>query len=394
MENKEKKSLDKYFELAKKEEVKYSKDDTKKLIVKYSTAGTVGFISSWWFKTLFDLKIIGFATASLITSFAVYYSFFHNQSNSSSKKAAYPISSNIVNNENIKSVIADYLKEETIASLNKQRNNTKNINSNITTNINVKSSEDNEKESNNDVGNKQNNSNDYYALSQSQYKDNTSNSLLNLCINSTLHNLDLFPTIDNKLNENDPNELKTIVFHFSKKNSYSVTGVTKYSKVLGKSALLVGGKILWTMNDKVSLGLSGYGNTTANKNNFTFTDKKNESVTGYFTFGYGAFDLEYILNPDDLVKFSLMSNIGIGSYKLRSNVTNANASIPWASFYLFEPGLNMEIEINDFIHVGCEASYRYSKVFQSEKKFNNSTRLRDIGSGFISGGLFLKIGLF
>ncbi len=448
MENKDKKSLDKYFVLAKKEKVEYSKEDTKKLLVKYSSAGTLGLLSSWWLKSLFNLKFLGLATGLAITSFTIYYSFFHNKNvhTDFDNNYKYPVSSNMVsdsvsnseknkNNAIEKVEFNDALfannnpetkaKTNALKSLNSaykddddfNSHKVKNVNSiNADNDLNSKSENKlNNKSDNNLINNsnnydnpnestneeagydddiKQNNSIGYYGIGESRYKGISNINTINLFSSRIPNKIILYPRY-----EADPDELKTLMNDFATTNSYTVTGLCKYSKVLGNDAILVGGKVLWTMNDRISIGITGYGNASSTKNKFTFTDYKNESITGNLSYWYGALALEYKINPDDFIKLGIMSNIGMGSYKMvipsdNGSTATTDVSTPWATLWLLEPGINMEIEVHNFFRIGGEVSYRFSSVFQSERKFNSSSELRSVDKNAISAGIFIKIGLF
>ena len=84
----------------------------------------------------------------------------------------------------------------------------------------------------------------------------------------------------------------------------------------------------------------------------------------YLNFGYGGLELEYIIQSDNLVHFSVCTLIGAGGVSYRNSLWNNNEdgwnnwNSPGDAFFVFEPAANVELNIISFFRINAGISYR------------------------------------
>lgn len=161
----------------------------------------------------------------------------------------------------------------------------------------------------------------------------------------------------------------------------------------------IGGQLGFVLNHKLVIGLSGYGLLTdASDYGLSSLDTSNYKLY------YGGLFLKYILMPHSMLHFSVHSLFGAGrfhyedteelyyAYNFRgprgrfSNYYN-DYNIEKDSFYVFEPGVDVMLNLHKNIRIGVGMSYRYVKGLESE--FLNDKDL--VG---ITTQALIKIGTF
>jgi hypothetical protein len=173
--------------------------------------------------------------------------------------------------------------------------------------------------------------------------------------------------------------------------------VVKYTQINSKSAVLVGGRGGWIINHSFIIGGGGYGLVNNIQSNSTiwspfFNDKP------YINFGYGGLELEYIIQSDKLLHFSVITLIGAGGVSYRDNLwddewdnDSDDDDDDWDSpndeFFVFEPGANLELNIASFFRINAGVSYR----------FISGVNMVDLSNNDLAGpaaSLTLKFGSF
>ena len=104
--------------------------------------------------------------------------------------------------------------------------------------------------------------------------------------------------------------------------------------------------------DPGEFGGGGYGLT---KNLNKGEDDISDGST--LSFGYGGFELEYIFGSDKLVHGSIYTLIGGGSLSLMGDETD-NHTIETNEYFVFEPDLNLELNVTKFFRIGLGVGYR------------------------------------
>ena len=118
-------------------------------------------------------------------------------------------------------------------------------------------------------------------------------------------------------------------------NGYFFAVENKFSEMGGGFANFVGVYGGWLINHKLLLGAGGYGKATD---------------VNWFEMGYGGFVVEYFVNPNRLVNFSVKGLVGGGG-----------ASHLWDdSFFVAEPEARMTLNVTEWFRLGLGGGYRWT----------------------------------
>lgn len=135
--------------------------------------------------------------------------------------------------------------------------------------------------------------------------------------------------------------------------------VVKYTLIHDHSALMVGGRGGWIFNHSLVLGGGGYGVATevdAPKGVLP------EEGPLDIEFGYGGFEVEYIVHSNSLTHFSLYTLIGAGDnhyVKDVGPVTESNQTTGESDFvYVLEPAVCGELNVTKWFRLNAGVSYR------------------------------------
>ena len=130
-----------------------------------------------------------------------------------------------------------------------------------------------------------------------------------------------------------------------------------YTQIGDNSAFTAGGKGAWIINHSIGLGMAGSGFATG-KLESKFIDDKDAYLVG----GYGGFLIEPIFYANNPVHFSLPIIIGGGgvTYLRDSYLNNPGSYYPdyYSTFFVFEPGIELELNVVKFMRVAFGVSYR------------------------------------
>lgn len=168
--------------------------------------------------------------------------------------------------------------------------------------------------------------------------------------------------------------------------------VTRVTKVLGESGLLVGGYGGVLIDHRLMIGGGGYGLVTEHR-----ARPEAEVLYSYggqpllLNMGYGGVVIEYMILPSKLVHCSAILLVGGGAvdYRYRySDWYDQSMHHNPDLFFVAEPGVNLEVNVVSWMRLDIGATYRYVSGLGDLVGVNNSD-LRQL-----SGGLTLKFGAF
>jgi hypothetical protein len=136
--------------------------------------------------------------------------------------------------------------------------------------------------------------------------------------------------------------------------------VLKMTRINGEDALLVGGRGGWIINHTFVIGAGGYG----------LVSDVRPKTPGFLNenllmLGYGGLELEYIAASDKVVHLSFPVLIGAGALGYRygqfGNDMNLdfNFDRKFDTFFVIEPGANLELNVVSFFRITAGASYRH-----------------------------------
>ena len=130
--------------------------------------------------------------------------------------------------------------------------------------------------------------------------------------------------------------------------------VFKLTKVNDESVVLFGGRLGVILDHRFVIGAGFYrlvGDIDAPKETQSISDRKLD-----FDMDYLGFDLEYIFAPHRPVHFSVHTLFGGGRaqyWRGEDTVLIEDGTV------IFEPGINVMLNITDFFRIGLGVSYRF-----------------------------------
>jgi hypothetical protein len=145
--------------------------------------------------------------------------------------------------------------------------------------------------------------------------------------------------------------------------------VVKFSPVNDDLGVLVGGRGGIILNRTLAIGFGGYGLVS-------YVEALNRGPLGerYMEVGYGGLDIEYILNPNDLVHFSFSTLIGGGGVLFNERSWGSDY---WEDydhdvdgFFVVEPSMNVDLNVTSFLKTSVGASYRFVSGLKSDASTN------------------------
>ncbi len=153
--------------------------------------------------------------------------------------------------------------------------------------------------------------------------------------------------------------------------------VVKFSSMNNESAVLVGGRGGWIINHLISLGGGGYGLASEIQTN----------PGELLVFGYGGFEMEYIIASDRLLHTTIRTLIGAGGLSSVNDDLSTDDETNGDAFFVLEPSVNAELNLTQFFRLNAGLGYRY---ISGVDRFN----LSDADVSGLNATLTLKFGLF
>jgi hypothetical protein len=136
-----------------------------------------------------------------------------------------------------------------------------------------------------------------------------------------------------------------------------------YTQIGGVDVVTLGGRAGWLIDHHVTLGLAG----TALVNSIYLDGYWPEEDGYYLVGGYGGFFVEPIIAPKFPVHLSFPIMIGGGGLALNDYTWHDYEweyddyyPYDWDSYFVLEPGVEIELNLVKFLRVSFGASYRYT----------------------------------
>jgi hypothetical protein len=128
-----------------------------------------------------------------------------------------------------------------------------------------------------------------------------------------------------------------------------IAPVLKFSKVNGQSASLLGVKGGWVIDRSFVIGAEFYSLNTNVSSNWT---DPSTGIVPAMNFNTGGLNFEYILIHE--YSFSVSAEIFMGG----AGLTLAPSAFYGCDFLIWEPQLNVSINLNEWLHLSLGGSYR------------------------------------
>ena len=153
---------------------------------------------------------------------------------------------------------------------------------------------------------------------------------------------------DNK-KENDKKDQMQTLFSFDSKITGYGSLDAKFTQLNSKDAVIIGGHGGVIFNSYFYFGLGAYGLVTTNRFPGDFPE---ESLDMHM--GYTGLMMGFNIMPKKVVHFSVPLFLGAGNLELEHN----NIFVENSAFLVFEPGLQLEVNVVHFMKIGLGAGYR------------------------------------
>ncbi|MCF8229392.1 MAG: hypothetical protein K9G58_02905 [Bacteroidales bacterium] len=195
----------------------------------------------------------------------------------------------------------------------------------------------------------------------------------------------LFSNVTNA-QEDEGSDFKTLFGNKAYSNGAYGALMINYTQIDNADAILVGAKGGWIINQAVTIGLAGYGLASDND----YTDVFENEVVN-LAGGYGGLLIEPILAPRYPIHVAFPMIIGAGGIAYLDNYWNDKHD-DWNShvrasdaFFVFEPGVEIELNIVRFMRIGMATSYRYTSNISLVNSSSDLLRGFNFGVSFKFG---------
>ena len=131
----------------------------------------------------------------------------------------------------------------------------------------------------------------------------------------------------------------------------------KVTQINGEWGLAVGGRGGWIISSSLSLGGGGYGIVTNH-----IVDYSNSNSDVQLNVGWGGGFIEYINSSNSVFHFTVNSLIGAGGASFFVNDDGSHWGNPIgesSSFFVFEPGVTIDVNLLRFFRISAGVSYRF-----------------------------------
>lgn len=140
--------------------------------------------------------------------------------------------------------------------------------------------------------------------------------------------------------------------------SLNVRGAQFYDQ----TTLLLGGELVFTLSHALNIGVAGYGMPTR----VDYLDTQNDYIADLnVEFGYGGLFIEPVFFDQQVVHFTVPILVGAGWAGLSDANYYSNPGGGYnfriyeeSSFFIFEPGINMEVNLVRHVKLTLGGSYR------------------------------------
>lgn len=165
------------------------------------------------------------------------------------------------------------------------------------------------------------------------------------------------------------NLLKVILFlivitplTFSQHGAY-IAPVMKITSLNGQSAIIMGGKAGWVINNQFVIGGAFYGVSTDVSQSWV------DPLTGtapYVKFNCGGLNLEYIFFRSDLFSASVGFFMGgAGLEFVPQNDEPVYTKMYGGDFLIWEPQINANVNITEWFHLSLGVNYRSTSLLDT-----------------------------
>ena len=196
--------------------------------------------------------------------------------------------------------------------------------------------------------------------------------------------------------ERTGNEMQTIFGNSDNKISHGgYMGISVgYTQIDGEDVMTLGGRAGWLIDHHVTVGLAGKAFVNSIYIDGYWPSNEGYNDGYYLVGGYGGFFVEPIIAPSFPVHISLPILIGGGGLAMNESTWHDYdwdyeyyEPFDWDSYFVFEPGVEIELNVVEFFRIAFGASYRLTSNMHMQYV------PKDMMNGF-NAELTLKFGKF
>lgn len=129
---------------------------------------------------------------------------------------------------------------------------------------------------------------------------------------------------------------------------------TAFANIEDRNTFFFGGQGGWVINHSFVLGGGGMGFST----DFQYDPILDDQYQ--FQGGYGGLLVEFIIKPNNVLHFNIPMFVGGGGIRYATDNKNFNSyyQADEASFFIFEPGIDLQVNVHPFMRVAIGARYK------------------------------------
>jgi hypothetical protein len=135
--------------------------------------------------------------------------------------------------------------------------------------------------------------------------------------------------------------------------------VFKYTRLAGEPALITGVNGGWIINKRIVLGAGYYVLTSNVSSDYTDTEYNQNLL---LDFNYGGLQFEYLLLYES--RYNVTLNMLLGGGGLSFYLNDINRKFSGRNLLVWEPQLNFEIELYEWLHADAGISYRMISAYK------------------------------
>ncbi|MGD1844342.1 MAG: hypothetical protein ACFB10_03000 [Salibacteraceae bacterium] len=191
--------------------------------------------------------------------------------------------------------------------------------------------------------------------------------------------------------EKDPYQMKTLLGNRKIRHGVYLAYHMMGTRFDSEDGLLIGGRVAWIINHRLAIGGAGYGLA----NNLNLQSQEFNARLYDFNFGYGGLLVEPIVGSSKPIHVSFPTLLGAGGANFENSLLFYDRDAEsWTdlsresdSFFVLEPGVELELNLLRYFRLSTGISYRYLMGLD----------LGDVDDDKLDGlsiGLALKFGFF
>jgi|GEM_PF-2273260 len=136
-------------------------------------------------------------------------------------------------------------------------------------------------------------------------------------------------------------------------SGWSIGGSMILSNVDGQTTPMSGMRLHWIINKNFGIGFYDYGTAVEGQHSYMSTERD-------FHLELTGMDIEYTVNPNDMLHWGGSLALGGGHIDFRHNADAGFTDDPDDDFFFVQPMLHSELNLIKHLKLGASAGYRFT----------------------------------